>query len=142
MSVRPERTGWRDQEISERHRTWGFNCPAVDLDFLMVEYNAGRPAALVEYKYIKARQPDLNHATYRALTILADSAKLPFIIAFYERGDWWFRTQPVNALALQFCQNGQIMDEREFVSMLYRIRNVVIEQRILANLNTAKPTMR
>lgn len=30
-----ERTGWRDEEISARHRIWGVNCPAVDLDFLM-----------------------------------------------------------------------------------------------------------
>ena len=51
--VRQERTNWRDQELSARHRTWGFNCPAVDLDFLMVEYNIGKPVGLIEYKHFK-----------------------------------------------------------------------------------------
>ena len=65
--VRAERTGWRDQALSDRHREWGFNCPSVDLDFLMVEYNIGLPVALVEYKNERAWMPDFRHATYRAL---------------------------------------------------------------------------
>ncbi len=36
-SVRQERTGWRDEKISQRHREWGYNCPAVDLDFEVVD---------------------------------------------------------------------------------------------------------
>lgn len=47
-----ERSGWRDMELSGRHRIWGFNCPAVDLDFLMVEYNLGIAIAVVEYKHL------------------------------------------------------------------------------------------
>jgi hypothetical protein len=27
----------RDAWLSGRHRTWGYNVPAMDLDFLMVE---------------------------------------------------------------------------------------------------------
>ena len=48
--VRAERTGWRDEELSQEHRKWGFDCPTVDIDFLMLEYDTGRASALVEYK--------------------------------------------------------------------------------------------
>jgi hypothetical protein len=48
--VRRERTEWRDLELSKRHREWGLNCPAVDIDFLMVEYYYGKPVALIDYK--------------------------------------------------------------------------------------------
>ena len=34
--VRPERTGWRDEKLSQRHRMWGWDCPAVDIDFLLL----------------------------------------------------------------------------------------------------------
>ena len=34
-SVRAERTHWRDEALSERHRLWGYDCPAVDVDFLL-----------------------------------------------------------------------------------------------------------
>lgn len=37
----PERTGWRDENLSRRHREWGFHCPAVDLGFLLIEYDTG-----------------------------------------------------------------------------------------------------
>src|ERR1700738_3063583 len=48
--VVPEKLGGRDQKISERHRLYGFNCPAVDIDlFLVVEYTGGSPSAIVGY---------------------------------------------------------------------------------------------
>jgi len=47
--VRPERTGWRDLELSKRHRQWGWDCPGIDLDFLFLEYDRGKAVAIVEY---------------------------------------------------------------------------------------------
>jgi len=32
-------------QLSDRHRQWGDDCPMVDLDFLMCEYNHGVPVA-------------------------------------------------------------------------------------------------
>ena len=72
LPVREERTGWRDARISARHRLWGFNCPSVDLDFLLVEYHLGKPVGLVEYKHYQAQEPNVIHPTYRALIDLAD----------------------------------------------------------------------
>ena len=58
---RTERLGWRDERLSERHGHWGFNCPAVDLDFVMLEYNHGKPCALVEYKHKNTSSPNIHH---------------------------------------------------------------------------------
>lgn len=134
-----ERTGWRDLALSERHRLWGFNCPSVDLDFLLVEYNLGKPVAIIEYKEDRARMPNTLHPTYRAITELANMADLPFLIAFYSNVDWWFRIYPVNADAARYYREGQVMTEREFVESLYHLRGLCIEQNVLAHLKRIKP---
>lgn len=138
MSVH-ERTGWRDEWISRRHREWGFNCPAVDLDFLMVEYNLGAPVALVEYKYIAAREPDLRHPTYRALRILADAAGLPFFVAFYNKEPCWFRVSPVNEAALSLFDVGEVMSEYDYVRKLYQIRSAAIVDSVMSRLSRFIP---
>lgn len=136
---RPERTGWRDEKISARHRMWGFNCPAVDLDFLMVEYNLGKPVGLVEYKHEGAAMPSILHPTYRAITELANLASLPFIIAFYNNIEWWFKVTPVNDRAKTLFAEQSEFTEREFVSTLYDLRNLVVEIEVLQRLNDTKP---
>ena len=50
MNVKQERTNWRDEALSQRHRQWGWNCPGLDLDFVFLEYDKGRAVAVVEYK--------------------------------------------------------------------------------------------
>lgn len=134
--VRQERTNWRDQEISSRHRDWGFNCPAVDLDFLMVEYNLGLPVGLIEYKHFQARQPDIKHPTYRALISLADLSKLPFMVAFYWPGIWAFRVHPHNDEAKKyFRQPYEDFSEEQFVTRLYRMRYLAVGADIAGKLN-------
>ena len=144
MNVRTERTGWRCQEISKRHREWGYNCPAVDLDFMVAEYNHGEPVALVEYKEKHARTPDLNHATYRALRALADGYKtgLPFLIAFYCPVDWWFIVIPVNKHAKRIYDSPHFFTEQEFVKSLYYMRKHVLSNgdfEAIKLLNTIEP---
>jgi hypothetical protein len=124
--VRQERTGWRDKDLSRRHRDWGFNCPAVDLDFLIVEYNIGKPVGLIEYKHHRAIRPNLQQATYRALTELARLANLPFLLAFYWPEIWAFRTTPVNDIARHEFSDDAIYTEYEFVSKLYRLRRLTL----------------
>jgi hypothetical protein len=141
--VRQERTGWRDQEISARHRLWGFNCPCVDLDFLVAEYNIGKPVALIDYKHFLAKPPMLEHATYRALADLADGYKdtpLPFFIAFYWPDIWAFKIIPVNEYGKKFCSpNARIICERDYVKGLYVLRKLVLDAHLEAKLNTQLP---
>lgn len=130
-SWRTERTGWRDEKISLRHGEWGFNCPAVDLDFVMLEYNHGKPCALVEYKHKNAKPVNASHATYRALVSLADGYKsgpLPCFVAIYDPDAWTFTVIPLNDRArdhYRHCE-GQVLTEQRFVRSLHLLRKSVL----------------
>jgi hypothetical protein len=130
-----ERTGWRDERISARHRQWGYNCPAVDLDFLVAEYNVGEPVALVEYKHESAQQAQLQHPTYRALSSLCRRADLPFMVVYYRPDPWRFLVVPVNERAVAFYRGPQSLSERRFVKSLYVMRERVVEAHVLAGLD-------
>ncbi len=124
--------GWRDQEISLRHREWGYNCPAVDLDFVVAEYNHAKPVAIVEYKHIAAELPSLDSdPTLKALVALADGYRaraLPCLIAVYDPAHWSFRVFPLNAAAREHYAhvNGTVLTERRFVRSLYLLRKDVL----------------
>ena len=137
--VRAERTGWRDQKISQRHRLWGFNCPAVDIDFLVVEYNVGKPVAIVDYKHYQASAPDLSHPTYRALLELADIAQLPFLIAFYWPESWAFKITPVNEFARAHFADNEMLTERDYVERLYKLRRLVLAKHLKDTLFDVLP---
>lgn len=137
-----ERTGWRDSGLSQRHRYWGFNCPAVDLDFVMVEYNHGSPVALVEYKHKNAAQLDTSHPTYKALVALADGyskGPLPCFIARYDPEVWTFSVIPLNETCRKIYGCGNMtMSERLFVRSLYMMRKSVLnaaDENALSQLN-------
>ena len=126
--VREERTGWRDQGISERHRRWGWDCPAVDLDFLMLEYDRGKAVAIVEYKNEHARPQYRTHPTYRALIDLGNRAEMPVFGVRYA-DDWsWWRVTPLNDLARKWVPNQTRMAEKEWITLLYRIRGTEVPQ--------------
>lgn len=98
--VRKERTGWRDQNLSERHRIWGWDCPAVDLDFLFLEYDRGKAVAIVEYKHERAAIQHSIHPTYQAMKDLSDRANVPLIGCRYANDFSWFRATPLNHIDL------------------------------------------
>jgi len=114
--VRQERTQWRDQEISERHRLWGASCPAVDLDFLLTEIHVGEPAALVEYKHFGARPINPGSTVFTALRKLADRAEIPFLVAWYWPHSWAFRVCPINDLARKHFEDPEDLTERAYVA--------------------------
>ncbi len=136
-----ERTGWRDAELSARHREWGVDCPAVDLDFLLLEYNVALPVCLIEYKHYKAQTIDLDHSNYRALIALADRGEpLPFFAAYYWPRIWAFRVVSLNAKALEVYRTSPVeLTERRFVSSLYWMRGLVVKEKILAKLQDQLP---
>lgn len=136
--VRQERTNWRDEKISERHRQWGFDCPAVDIDLLMIEYHLAKPVALTEYKLYRAKTPNIADANYRALIALCELASLPFFVVFYWPDIWAFRVFPINAKAKEhFRSPYQDCSEKTYVATLYRIRYLAIGDTILNKLNNA-----
>jgi len=122
MQVREERSGWRDQRISERHRSWGYDCPALDIDFLMLEYDAGKAMALVEYKHEDAAPIRRGHPSIRALVDLADRAGLPaFVVRYTDDFIRWYVT-PLNEHARRLHAEASFMTEQQWLTLLYRCR--------------------
>lgn len=141
--VRQERTGWRDGQISARHRLYGWDVPALDIDFLMLEYDSGKPSALIEYKAEGAAAVNVNHPSIRAVKALADAAHIPFFVVFYSQAkNWCYHVTPVNPAARQMVPCPAYHSEREYVTLLYRLRGRAAPQTILQKLNSWKPSTR
>src|SRR5271157_3892401 len=138
--VRRERTGWRDAELSLRHRDWGYNCPAVDLDFLVVEYNFAKPVALIEYKHIGIhRLINVQHPTMRALLALAELANLPFALAYYDKNPFVFMVDPLNSKSQEWFTKWELLSEYDYVAKLYKMRGNIMALELSKILSTEIP---
>jgi hypothetical protein len=96
----------RDAHLSARHRTWGYDLPAVDIDFLLVEYFRREPYAIIDYRHRNGRIA-LDSANAIALRRLGERACLPAWIVVYDYptldalwgdpldGSWTFRPIPL-----------------------------------------------
>ncbi len=122
-TVKLERTHWRDEALSERHRHWGYDCPATDIDFLLIEFDRKMPCALVDYKHaLKPTQP--KSASTSAMANLGSLANIPAFICGYAEDFSWFWPIPLNSQAEMWIseRNGKQLSEREWVELLYRMR--------------------
>lgn len=120
--VRQERTGWRDLSLSQRHRKWGWDCPAVDLDFLFLEYDRGKAVAIVEYKHERAAPQRASHPTYQAMIDLGTRAGVPVIAVRYASDFVVWKAIPLNEKAKEWLPERREMTEREWVTLLYNMR--------------------
>lgn len=120
--VAPERTGWRDSALSQRHRQWGWDCPAVDIDFLMLEYDCSKASALVEYKNEFAAPQHKSHPSYQALIDLGNRAEIPVFACRYSTDFTNWRVTPLNRKAQEFCPTQRDLTEQEWVALLYKTR--------------------
>lgn len=124
--VKTERTGWRDEKLSLRHREWGWDCPAIDIDFLALEYDTGDPIALIEYKNEHAKPQYRSHPSYQALIKLGTRANLPVFAVRYADDLSWYRVVPLNSIARNHLNTTKTFDEHDFVSFLYKLRNRLV----------------
>lgn len=140
-SVLPENLGFRDMDISNRHRLWGWDCPAVDIDFLMCEYNFGQPIGIVEYKHHNIGSVNPNNISYKVLKNLADQRinPIPFFVVLYWRDVWAFKVIPMNQKAESYVSTATMMTEYDYVSLLYRIRRNTLKDQISDKLNKLLP---
>lgn len=132
-----ERHGKRDNTISEKHRRWGYNVPAVDIDFLLIEYDQAKAQALIEYRH--ANGTIRQDTSIKAITDLANRASLPFFIVQYryatDDGTLWkehtvdtpafFRIITCNQLATELWFTLDVdtwLTEDEYVVWLHKIR--------------------
>ena len=147
--VRLERTGFRDDFYSLRHRTWGFDVPTCDLDYLechatrFLEYDRCRPVALVEVKHFGAGPPDLDSHNIRALAELANGyssrylrQSIPFFVVRYWPDIPCFRIYPVNPFACLCFDDPENLSERDYVGRLYELRGRHLPHDVAARLAT------
>lgn len=116
---------------------WGINCPMLDIDWIVSEYNNAEPAAIVEYKHHSARLIDLREANYRVLANLAGRhvPPLPFIVA-WRWPNWSFYVHPCNAPARAIYKpNLRALSEQRFVRSLMFLRGQPFNERILKRLS-------
>jgi len=137
-----EITGWRDEKISRRHRDWENDLPAIDLDFILIEYDKGEPKALIEYKNENAPSQNFNLHSYQALIKLGTRAELPVFFCRYYIPDVdltqsplsaadeekivklsWYFLIPLNDLAKRFNFPERKVTERTYRNWLLHIRN-------------------
>ena len=137
--VKQERSGWRDQWISQRHRAWGYDCPCVDIDFLAIEYTQRVPVALVEYKAARPFRIDTEAANYQALINASAGMNVPLLVVFYSPRYAWFYVQPLNYQAQRWFGRGQWLSEREYVGELYALRGLSVPSSVAGQLSDFKP---
>lgn len=128
-NVKPEKTGKRDLALNNRHRTWGWNVPAEDIDFL--EYDNKKAVALVEYKKENAPRVFLKtDANLSALRDLADRAGLPAFVVRYAIDFNWWTVRALNKIAKSIVPEPLIrIPESKYVEFLYSIRGRKYEKK-------------
>ncbi len=133
--VKPERTMWRDMQLSLRHRKWGYDCPAVDIDFMFCEYDNALPVAIVEYKSFEAEVVNLKaSSSLAALRTMCDRAGMYFFVVRYRQSPYLFRVLSGNAKARYYLNglgiNNVWISEYDFVSLLYELRGRTIPDEV------------
>ena len=134
--VRPERTGWRDEALSRRHRRLGWDCPAVDIDFLFLEYDHGRASAIVEYKNEHAAPQYASHPTYQAMIDLGNKAGIPVIACRYSDDFSKWKVVPLNDAAKKHIPQRVELNEQGWVKLLYKIRGYEVPHGVLDGIDT------
>lgn len=138
--ARHERYGTRHDWLSVRHRAWGDDCPATDVDLLLIEYDARKPVALIDYKEGFDRPLTASErASLAAQRELASLAGLPFYVVRYREADATFYVEPQNELAEAAVPAALRLrlSERNYVRFLYRLRGRDVPDIILPNLSRA-----
>lgn len=134
--------------LSHRHRQWGHDCPAVDLDFVMAEYNHGVTVAIVDYKHHGESVQHTNARSYAVLGDLYDrhGRQHPLFVARFWPDTWAFKVRPMNERATQVV--GRLswhpFTEQEYVLLLYRLRKDALtegDRRYIERLNDILPPL-
>lgn len=118
------RTAHTGQETWRRHRRYGYDAPACDVD--VIEYNYGQPIALVEDKHSNAKPEEgtwQNTATQNAKRSLANASGIPFFSRRYWQPSWMQLVIPLNEEADKLLHtDGELLTEWEYVVFLYELR--------------------
>jgi hypothetical protein len=129
-----------------RHRLYGVDLPAVDIDFLLCEYNRNRAVALIEYKHCSAGEDRmhwdgrdvprvLTKSAIVTLRNLAERARLPLLVAFYDPDSWRYDIYELFD-GRGFSLKNECLTELEFVRFLYKLRGMKMPEELHGKLNS------
>jgi hypothetical protein len=126
--VKQERSNWRDEEFSKRHRKYGFPLAATDIDFLLIEYTSGEVVAIIEHKNICAKLSN-STASIKIISKFCDKSLTPFFVVRYAKineKEFTFKVFPINKSAKEKLKKSIVMDEYDYVEFLWKLRNLEI----------------
>lgn len=134
----------RDLEFSNLHRKFGYYCPAVDIDFLLIEYISGVPVALIEYKHSGASY-DINHVSFDAIRSLANASKIPAYIVEYSDNHLYYRVIALNEIGKEKIleldlsdtmdkKDGDLISCQDYVTFLYKLKGYEVPPQILEKI--------
>lgn len=135
-----ERTHKRNLHYNNRHRLWGYNLTAMDVDFMEYDSKTGKPLALIESKFGLVKEVDLNEPAFDALCMLAREEIPVFCLIYYpldkagqlvdadrpgsDVESIQFVVAPVNGKAKEYVSSRKRMTEAEWVAILNQLHGV------------------
>lgn len=138
MKETKERSFYRDRSISIRRRIWG-PLSATDIDWLEYGKN-NQPVCLIEQKSEHSNYKRGNTSPMKALQNMAKLACLPLFGIVSQTHLNWIKVFPLNDMAKNFLQKPEMMSEEQYVSFLYRLRGLQINEYQKEKIkNTPKP---
>lgn len=135
-------------KFSDRHRLWGFNCPATDVDSMdsvWVEYDFCEVKVVAEYKHVwvsKLTGANLDalknfvngHVCERCGELAGERA--PLFVVGYCPDCWSMTVAPMNDKAAVWLDRQVTMSEPAWVELLYRMRGREMPTELKAKLNS------
>lgn len=117
-----ERTGWRDEHYSKRHREeYGFDSPMTDIDCVWVEFDTCEPIAITDMKCTNLIE--MSDPSIRTQRRLADLAGLQFYVIRYWPDSWTYYVIAGNDRARNALgDTSALFSELEYVTFLHHIR--------------------
>ena len=125
LEVKKEITHSRDLRLNDLHRTFGWDCPVTDIDFL--EFDNRKAVALFENKKQNAPICYPNNASRCALVDLGNRAGIPVFGLRYSNDLTRFDITPLNPMARKYLTGTVRHSVDQYKNFLYRLRGRRVE---------------
>lgn len=120
-----ERTGWRDERISQMHRLWGNKLSFMNIDDIWVECVGTKCMAFFEYKLDSAKP--ITHDDWQIKVLVDAAAGRPaFFVRYSNDGHSW-KVVSLNASAKLILQDISEMTFADFIRFQYGFRGLKID---------------
>lgn len=93
------------------------------LFFPMAEFDRFKVKSLVDFRPIdlKVTQEDATAPEFKLWSSIGDACEVPALSVVFEPTLGWFKTYPLNGMALELCDTDQCFSENEMAKFLYSL---------------------